>query len=580
MSKLQTGIFSDVLAAMPRPQPEKREFVDVTGSIANPEAWLLEAFGTGPSDAGVPVNELTALGISAVHACVDLISSTIASLPAHVYERTIKNGRQVRNIAFDHPVYDLIHIEPNPDMSSYTLRKLIAVCFLMFSNAYVEIFRDAGNNPTALWPCSPYTTWPFILNQGMTLPAVPWRPFPVVLKPGTMAFKTLSLADDPQQLGRERIIAPDDMIHVPGFSLNGRLGERLVLLARPTLAKGIALGRYGNKFFSNDATPSGIMEISGTDQAIESARQSWQRRHSGGGAHNIAFVKTGTAKFTPVTITPEASQMIQTANLIRAEVAGIWHVPVTMLGDIDKGKANAEQLGVEFLSYCLNPHLEAMKQEFKRKLFPNPDYVGAGRRPAKNNFFVDFDTHKLLRPTAADRQAFYATGFNTGSLSSNDIRELENQNPREDAAGDRYYIPVNVQDSENPVVTPNPGDKAPAPPDTESNDLIPLYSRVFRDAFGRVISRDKPDPKSLQRIFSPVLYAISDQLCQRYNPEFSGGQPLPADLVKFTNDYMGGMAKRSSEWTQERADELALAELKRAIEALSSKSKAIIEVNQ
>jgi HK97 family phage portal protein len=448
---LQTGIFSDLLAEQ-RQQQEQRTFVDVTGSIASPEAWLLEAFGAGPSDAGSRVNELTALGISTVHACVDLISSSIASLPAYVYERQIKNGRQVRNIAYDHALYDLIHFQPNPDMSSFTLRKVMAICFLLFGNAFCELFRDAGNNVTDIWPCSPYTTWPFILSQGITLPPEPWRPYPVTLQAGTMAYKTLGVADDPTQLGHERIIAPDDMLHIPGFSFTGRIGERFVHLARPTLSKGIALGRFSNRFFANYASPSGILEIAGTPEQREKARASWIQRQNGDGAHSVAVTPPGT-KFTQISLTPESSQMLQTAQFIRAEVAGLWHVPVTMLGDIDKGKANAEQLAVEFLSYCLSPWLEVMRQEFKRKLFPNPDFAGVGRRPAKNNFFVDFDTHRLLRPTAADRQAFYSTGFNTGSLCPNDIREMEGLNPRDDEAGNTYYVPVNVQDAENPVVT-------------------------------------------------------------------------------------------------------------------------------
>jgi HK97 family phage portal protein len=504
---LQTGIFSEVLA-------EQRNFVDVTGSIASPEAWLLEAFGAAPSDAGVRASELTSLGISTVHACVDLISSSIASLPAYVYQREIKHGRQVRNIAYDHALYDLIHFQPNPDMSSFTLRKVMAISFLLFGNAFAELFRDGGNGVTAIWPCSPYTTWPFIVSQGITLPPEPWRPYPVSLPAGTMAFKTLGVADDPTQLGRERIIAPEDMLHIPSFSFNGRIGERFVHLARPTIGKAIALGRFSNRFFSNYASPSGILEIAGTPEQREKARASWIQRQNGDGAHSVAVTPPNT-KFTPISVSPDAAQMLQTAQFIRAEIAGLWHVPVTMLGDIDKGKANAEQLAVEFLSYCLSPWLELMRQEFKRKLFPNPNFAGVGRRPAKNSFFVDFDTHRLLRPTAADRQTYYATGFNTGALCPNDIREMEGLNPREDDAGNTFYIPVNMQNATNPIVaqptnSSDPADQGDDPPsDPETNSLSRIYSGLFRDAFGRALSRDKADPK----IFQPIIYAIAEAQC-------------------------------------------------------------------
>jgi HK97 family phage portal protein len=568
--KLQTNIFADVNRALLTEQQEQRSIID----IASPDALTFELFGAAPSDAGVPVTELTALGISTVHACVDLVSSSLASLPAHVFERSTKKGRQIRNIAPDHDLYDIIHTEPNPDMTSFTLRKVMAVSFLLFSNAYAEIFRDAGNNVTAIWPCSPYMTRPFIVSQGTTLQPEPWRPYPVTLQAGTLAFKTTGMADDPTQVGRERIIPAEDMLHIPGLSFSGRVGERFVHLARPTLGKGIALGRYSNRFFSNSATPSGILEVPGKSEDREKARQSWIDRLNGTGAHSVAVTPPGI-KFTAMSTTPEASQMLQTAQFIRSETASLFHVPVTLLSDIDKGKANAEQLGTEFISYCLSPWLELMRQEFKRKLFPNPNFAGIGRHPAKNNFFIDFDTHNLLRPTAADRQSFYSAGFNTGSLCPNDIREMEGLNPREDDAGDTYYIPVNVQDAQNPVVTPDTsaasdpvdqGDDAPADPETKS--LVHIYSRLFRDAFGRVLSRDKIDQKAFTRTFQPVVYAITDMLCQRHDQQFRSGSPLPGDVVTFANDYLGGMFIRKIEWHLDKSDEQSAAELERAISAI------------
>jgi HK97 family phage portal protein len=350
--KLLTGIFSEVLAEQRQTPPtEQRSFVD-SGTLGSPEAWMFEMLGAGQSDAGVRVSELTALGISTVHACVDLVSSSIASLPAHVYERLTKKGRQVRNVAQDHALYDLIHTEPNPDMTSFTLRKVMAVCFLLFSNAYAEIFRDAGNNVTAIWPCGPYTTWPFIVSQGITLAPEPWRPYPVTLKAGTLAYKTTGVADDPSQVGSERIIAAEDMLHIPGMSFTGRMGERFVHLARPTLGKGIALGRFSNRFFSNYAMPSGILEVPGKPEEREKARQSWIQRQNGDGAHSVAVTPVGV-KFTGISTTPEASQMLQSAQFIRSETASLFHVPVTLLSDIDKGKANAEQLGTEFILVAL-----------------------------------------------------------------------------------------------------------------------------------------------------------------------------------------------------------------------------------
>jgi hypothetical protein len=256
---------------------------------------------------------------------------------------------------------------------------------------------------------------------------------------------------------------------------------------------------------------------------------------------------------------------------LRTEICSVFHVPPHMLGDTAGSKATAEQTAQDFVSYTLNPWLAAIQQEFKRKLFPNPQGVGIGRKPGRNNFYLDFDLHDMLRPTAADRQTFYATGFSTGALSPNDIRELEGLNPREDEMGDTYYVPVNMQDAQNPVVVPNPAQpEAPKQeaPQPEAKSLIPVYSRLFRDAFGRVLSRDKLDSKAFHRAFSPVLFAIADMLQQQSDPEFRAGSPLHGDVAKFVTDYIPVMHHRSSAWTLDKADKLSEAELERAINAI------------
>lgn len=558
--------------------------------LSYPAEWLLDAFNGGRTDSGIRVSELTAFQTTIFLACVDLIASKIAALPLYVYERDVQNGRQVRTILYDHNVQDLLSLEPNPDMSAFTFKKALACHFLAWGNGYGEIQRDAGNRVVAIWPRNPATTRPYIIREAAILPPFPGRPFPVNVNAGDLVYKTT----DGAQNGGGRIIAAEDMIHIQGLSFDGRIGQSVVELSRQTIGMALAMDKFGAKYFANFAKPGGILTLPTKidPEQMEQAKRSWIEAQGGENAHRVAVLPPDT-KFTPMSNSPQDAQAVEAKKLVRAEVCSIFHVPPTMIGDIDKGKSNAEQLGQEFINYCLDPWLTAIKQEFKRRLFPNPDFAGVGRKPQRNNFYVDFDLHNLLRPTANDRQSFYSTGFNTGWLSPNDIRELEGMNPIEDDSGNTYYVPVNVQPADidddagvpQQLDTVDAQDKQDAKPETETpkeeqqegeepqpeaKSFFPVYSRVFRDAIGRVLSRDKVDLKAFQRTFSPVLYAILDCLYGQQNKDFRTGTLLPADLVGFVNDYIGGMFKRSADWRQDKADDINTYELERALTAIAT----------
>ena len=57
--------------------------------------------------------------LTAVYACVRILAEAIAGLPLHLYRRG-KNGSKDK--AADHPLYSLLHDEPNPEMTSFVFR--------------------------------------------------------------------------------------------------------------------------------------------------------------------------------------------------------------------------------------------------------------------------------------------------------------------------------------------------------------------------------------------------------------------------------------------------------------------------
>jgi HK97 family phage portal protein len=453
---LQTGLFADLIAEEARTAEAIRAaLAEKRSSLENPQTplsypaeWLLDIFNGGRTDSGIRVSELTALQASTVLTCVDLISGKTSSLPFHVLERSMTaSKRAIHRVAYEHEYYEVVAEEPNPEMSRQTFLKAFLCHCLLWGNGYAEIQRGYGGVVTGIWPRNPSKTRPRRITEPMTLPARPWRPYPVELPAWSMVYETTDgvsdqdVSDNDAASGYMRLIAAEDMLHVPGLSLDGRVGQSTVWLAREIIGQALVSVKFGSKYFANYARPGGILELPAMKPEDRNlARQSWQEAQGGENAHRVAAMPVGT-KWTQVTSDPEKAQSLELQAFVRTQIAATFHVPNRMAGDnTHASKGSTEQENQELLDYTLSPWLNAIKQEWKRKLFPHP---GVGRRP-KSPFYVDFDTSGLVRANAADREKFNASGKQWGYLSTNDIRASENLNPIEEPWADEYWMPINM----------------------------------------------------------------------------------------------------------------------------------------
>jgi HK97 family phage portal protein len=418
--------------------------------LSFPAEWLLDIFNGGRTDSGIRVSEMTALQVGTVFACVNVISDGVSSLPCHVYQRAKIAGRSSKTLAVDSPLYDLIHLTPNQEMTSAVFFKTAMVHALLWGNTYSEIERNNAGQVVGLWPRNPARTRPIRLLRPMT--------YEGDLQPaGTLMFETSdSLYDsssyvvdqNPEMLGTgvRRLVLAENMVHVPGLSLDGRLGQSTVWLARQAFGLALATEKYGAKFFGNGARPAGILTLPSKleDKAIDTLRRSWAEAHGGENQFKVAVLEQGV-KYEKIAATPEEGQMLQTRKYEREEICAIFGVPAHMVAASDKsGKSNVEQSSIEFVLYCLHPWLNRIEQELARKLFPT-----MGRTAGK--FFVKFDTRKLMYPDASARSAFYAQGKQWGFLNTNMILELEDMNPVDNPkVGETFWQPINMQDAGDP----------------------------------------------------------------------------------------------------------------------------------
>lgn len=375
------------------------------------------AFYMGSSSAGKAVTERSAMQMTAVYACVRILSEAIAGLPLHVYRYKDDGGKEK---AFDHPLYLLLHDEPNPEMSSFVFRETLMTHLLLWGNAYAQIIRNGKGEVVSLYPLMPNK---MSVNRDTD---------------GRLYYEYTRSSDEAHTMkGTTVRLSPSDVLHIPGLGFDGLVGYSPIAMAKNAIGLAIATEEYGSKFFANGAAPGGVLEHPGTLKDPDKIRESWNKTFGGtANSGKVAVLEEGM-KYSPISISPEQAQFLETRKFQINEIARIFRVPPHMVGDLEKSSfSNIEQQSLEFVKYTLDPWVVRWEQSIQRTLLTYDE---------KKTYFVKFNVEGLLRGDYASRMNGYATARQNGWMSANDIRELENLDriPAEDG-GDLYLINGNM----------------------------------------------------------------------------------------------------------------------------------------
>lgn len=374
-------------------------------------------FFMGSSTSGKRVNERSAMQMTAVYSCVRILSEAVAGLPLHLYQYTDKSSKEK---AVENPLYFLLHDEPNTEMTSFVFRETLMTHLLLWGNAYSQIIRNGKGEVMGLYPLMPDR---MTVNRD---------------EKGRLYYEYMVSSDDAKTLKDGTVrLSPYDVLHIPGLGFDGLVGYSPIAMAKNAIGLAIAAEEYGSKFYANGATPSGILEYPGTVKEPDKVRESWNAGFGGSSnAHKIAVLEEGM-KYTPISISPNEAQFLETRKFQINEIARIFRVPPHMVGDLEKSSfSNIEQQSLEFVKYTLEPWLVRWEQAMQRSLIPQDD---------KSKYFIKFNVDGLLRGDYQSRMQGYATARQNGWMSANDVRELENLDriPAEDV-GDLYLINGNM----------------------------------------------------------------------------------------------------------------------------------------
>ena len=361
---------------------------------------LVALMGGGIPGAEPVVNTASAMRVSAVYACVSLIAGAISTLPLPIYKRTA-DGRE----RYDHEYWWLLNEQPNEDLSAAVFWEYMVAARLFHGDAFAEIKREnsRSNRITGFNPLHPSTVDPFRKDK-------------------RLYYK---VTED----GKERVVNPADMLHVPSLGYDGlRSPSPITYAAKQAIGTALSANEFNAKFFTNGARPDFALTTPGNlnKEQAEIIRATWFDNHQGPTKSHLPAVLTGDMKVQQLTLSAEDAQLLETCNFQIEEIARILGVPPHMIGHTDKTTSwgsGVENMGRGFVKFTLSRDLVKFEQELNRKLWPTRD-----------KYFVEFNVAGLERgdlksENEALRIALGRAG-EPGWMTQDEVRKIKNLPPK------------------------------------------------------------------------------------------------------------------------------------------------------
>jgi HK97 family phage portal protein len=380
-----------------------------------------------------------------------------------VYERMPNGGRR---LARDKREYALLHDRPSLEDTAYTFRHKLMGNLLLWGNAYAQIETDGRGMLKALWPYHPSQVR-------------------IAYGAGRGDYHYIVTGQVGGDFVQQKVL-PGDMLHLRGFCHEGIEGLSVIQNYRRGLGLAAATEIFASNFYKNGARPSGVLMYPRKLQEGSAARlsDSFDAKHGGTSNSGKTVVLEEGTTYIPLSVPQNDAQFIETRRMGRAEIAGLFRLPTMLVpGSDDKAPtyASGEMFNRQLLDFTLRDDLTLWQNEFNSKIFGYGD------------FYCEFDLRDLLRADDAGRAQYWKARWEVGSISANEIREDENENPID--GGDKYYYPLNYGVVGEPIPA-DPGTNKPtstsdpAANGGESKGIAKGYKKLFSNVISEIKSWD------------------------------------------------------------------------------------------
>jgi HK97 family phage portal protein len=345
---------------------------------------------TGPGydvETAVPVSADTAFQLSAVWACVRLISQTIASLPVVVYRRT-PEGREIDDA---HWFSRLMRDRPNQYQTRYEFFEFMLTNLVLHGNCYAKINR-VGSRIVGLHPMAAQQVETRLVDG-----------------------KVVHLF---QMNGNVTALAAESVWHV---RMNGDwlVGRSPLQFGAQILGISQAIEGAVTKIYRNGGKPSGVLSL---DRLLTAAQRAQLRE-------NFSSLTTGTddrllvlelgAKFDPISMSPEDIELLASRRFQIEEICRWFGVPSVLVNDTSGSTtwgSGIAQIVEGFYKLNLRPTSEALENSISTNLFSAPE---------RDTHEVEFDFEALHRSDIKTRYESYRVGIAGGFLKPNEARAME-----------------------------------------------------------------------------------------------------------------------------------------------------------
>ncbi|MDR5736140.1 phage portal protein [Caballeronia sp. LZ025] len=369
------------------------KWLGVPISLTDGSFWA--AFSGAQSSSGEAVTVDSALQLSAAWACVRLIAETIATLPLNLYAKATDG---TRTVATNHPLYGLLHNQPNADNTAVEFWEVIVASMLLRGNGYARKMRAGGR----------------IIGLDLMLPS---RTDVKRLSTGQLQY-TYSEVD-----GTSTVLTEDDVLHFRGFSLNGWMGLSVIAYAAEIFGNATAANKTSSSVFRNGLRPSGVLsteQILPKDKRTE-IRTDLTEQFGGAMQAGKTMVLEAGMKYQAITMNPGDVQLLETKAFNVEEICRWFRVPPFMVGHSEKSTSwgtGIEQQMIGFLTFSLRPWLTRIEQTIKK---------GCLSPAERLTYYAEFAVEGLLRADSAGRAAFYSQMVNNGIYTRDECRVMENK---------------------------------------------------------------------------------------------------------------------------------------------------------
>lgn len=366
----------------------------------------------GGSYSGVDVNEATAMKFITVYSCVRVIAETIASLPIEVRKRRNTKGSDVVS---EHPLFDLLYTAPNTDMTTVSWREQQIASQVLAGNCYSVITRNMRGEVIDLYPvpwtdCSPYRD----LGDNRIYYNINDR-------------------------GKFEKFPAEHVFHVPGMGFDGIVGYSPVQMAAEAIGAGIAAEQFNSRFFGQGMNVGSVLETDKamSDKAFDRLREDMEARGSGLANSWRPLILEEGLKFNRIPMPLRDAQFIEGRKFTKDDICGLFRVPPHMIANLERATfSNIEHMSIEFVMYTLLPYLVAWEKTIAWRLLSKSE--------RQQGYFVKFNVEGLLRGDYKSRQEGLAVQRQNGVISTNDWRETEDMNPRDDEGADALLVNGNM----------------------------------------------------------------------------------------------------------------------------------------